>query len=339
MYYNLFEDAGGAYNHDDFFAHRDFLLDRLATHRDVGYHPETAYWIAFDNSIPTYLPLYTRSRHYDLAQIRERTRAVGGDELGRHIVFSSGWEWGYWQNDWAVLQMSYELGATPEALQERMLAPLPGGAELARIVNELAELQQTSLLEGRLAAYLASTDFTFPLGVAMGFWSQPRRPEFSELIAYDATQIADFRARVLTPLETLRDDTALLLGRFEGGGIDLSEPFSAEIRDGVEIDLHRTEFAHAVFSAAIVRAEGGDPAPLIAAAQAAKAAAEITVRRRHAAMHDRDPARLVATRRRTALLYQYGYLREADTLCYYTRELAQLDVALGGSSTVPGCNL
>lgn len=339
MYYNLFEDAGGAYNHDDFFAHRDFLLDRLATHRDVAYHPETAYWIAFDNSVPTYLPLYTRSRHYDLAQIRARTRAVGGDELGRQVVFSSGWEWGYWQNDWAVLQMSYELGASSEALQERMFAPLPGGAELASIVNELSDVQQTSLLEGRLAAYLASTDFTFPIGVLMGFWSQPRRPEFSELIAYDATRAAEFRARVLIPLEMLRGDTEALLARFSGAGIDLDEPFSAELRDGVEIDLHRTEFALAVFSAAIVRAEGGDPSEMIRAAQTAKDAAEVTIRRRHAALHDPDPASLLATRRRTALLYQYGYLREADTLCYYARELAQLDVALGGTSSVPHCNL
>ncbi len=57
MYYNLFEDAGGAYLHDEFDEHRDFLLDALSAGEPVGYFPETAYWVAFDINVPTYLPV------------------------------------------------------------------------------------------------------------------------------------------------------------------------------------------------------------------------------------------------------------------------------------------
>ena len=56
-------------------------------------------------------------------------------------------------------------------------------------------------------------------------------------------------------------------------------------------------------------------------------------------MHDPDADELVASTVRTAGLYQYGYLREADTLCFYARELAELDNALGATLAVPGCVL
>src|SRR5262249_19010697 len=66
MYYDLFEDAGGAYHHTDFSEHREYLRERMCAHQKVAYHPETAYWIAFDNSVPTLVPLYAHSRFLDL---------------------------------------------------------------------------------------------------------------------------------------------------------------------------------------------------------------------------------------------------------------------------------
>ena len=33
MYYDLFEDAGGAYHHDDFSEHRQYLLERMCARR------------------------------------------------------------------------------------------------------------------------------------------------------------------------------------------------------------------------------------------------------------------------------------------------------------------
>ena len=58
MYYNLFDPTNGAYHHTEFDAHREFLVDRLRAEQPVVYFPESAYWVAFDNSVPTYLPLY-----------------------------------------------------------------------------------------------------------------------------------------------------------------------------------------------------------------------------------------------------------------------------------------
>ena len=74
--------------HELFNEHRDYLEERLKAQTPIGYFPESAYWIAFDNSLPTYLPLYMRSRFVDLSEMKK----VG--TLHDHVLFSTGWEWG-----------------------------------------------------------------------------------------------------------------------------------------------------------------------------------------------------------------------------------------------------
>jgi hypothetical protein len=57
-------------------------------------------------SSPTHTPVYLRSRHLDLT----RLNAVG--HLDDHVLFSTGWEWGYWLTDALALRMTYSLPAT-----------------------------------------------------------------------------------------------------------------------------------------------------------------------------------------------------------------------------------
>ncbi len=101
MFYNLYDPTAGAYAHTEFDAHRDFVEGHLAESKPVGYFPETAYWIAFDDSVPQYLPVYVTSRLLDL----DRLRPQGA--LAAHVLFSTGWEWGYWMHDRAALRASY----------------------------------------------------------------------------------------------------------------------------------------------------------------------------------------------------------------------------------------
>ncbi len=54
-------------------------------------------------------PLYVRSRWLDLHRARgRRARAAPLDE---HLLFSTGWEWGYWLHDVTSMRDSYELPA------------------------------------------------------------------------------------------------------------------------------------------------------------------------------------------------------------------------------------
>ncbi len=340
MYYGLWGDAGGAYNHEEFSEHRDFLLARLAAGEEVGYHPETAYWVAFDVNVPTYLPIYVRARWDDLFRIREAATAGMHGGLEDHIVFSTGWEWGYWQNDWAVLRMSWRTPDRYEDLVHDMLAPLPDGPAAADAVIALADVQQDALIDHRLAAYLAGQDGTFELGYTRGFWSQPRRPSMAEVRAMTPEQRAALETEVVDRLATLVTDTQAILDDVEALPAVATDPFLAELRDGLAIDVARTEHARALWQAAVHMAGGVDATADEAAMDAALEQARVIVERRHAALWDPDPEEILADRINNALLYRNGYLREADQLCFWDRERVQYRNEFHGEMTpVPGCVL
>ncbi len=343
MYYGLFGDAGGAYNHETFAEHRDYLLERLAQGEPVGYFPETAYWVAFDNSIPQYLPLYMRARYYDVAAIAAAAAQGGHAGLQDHVVFSSGWEWGYWQNDWAALRLGWALPASYEALLADMFAPLgEAGQAAASVVAQLTALQQTAHIDQRLAPYLASQDITFAAGYAIGVWSQPRRPDLAEIIDATPEASAQFAADVLAPLAAFADALSELAGAATGGALAEASDVAviAELLDGVEIAAARAAFAHALWLAAASSDDLAARDAALADVDAQLAAAEAVVMRRHAALLEPAPTTILARTISTSLLYQYGYLREANTLCFWHRERAQLrNALLGETTTVPACVL
>jgi hypothetical protein len=61
------------------------------------------------------------------------------------------------------------------------------------------------------------------------------------------------------------------------------------------------------------------------------------VRRRHGQLHHPE-ADLLIQRGGNATLYQFGYLRQADELCYWERERTQvLNLTRGAALPVPAC--
>lgn len=338
MYYDLFEDAGGAYQHDDFSLHRQYLLDRLAAHQPVAYYPESAYWVAFDDSVPTYLPVYIYTRALDLAQIDQASLAAGGDPLTEHVIFSSGWEWGYWQNDYATLRMTYQAPDTWHAPIDQMFAPYgAAGAALSAQIANLATVQHDALIGKRLAPYLAGNDFLLDSGYASGIVSQPHRPSFADIAAMSAADRADYEATVLPALDQFAADTQAAYSAIDAIGIAHDDRWYSEVHDGVAVDADRTRFIAALYRAAATSADGGAIDDLLATADAALADARKVIAHRHAHLHDPTPSRLLVEED-NATIYKYGYLNEADTLCYWVRERQQLDQQLlGGTATPPGC--
>ena len=340
MYFDLFESAGGAYGHDEFDLHRAYLFERLAAGQAVGYHPETAYWVAFDNSVPLYLPLYLRTRMLDLRQIRAHALANGHPDLEEHVVFSSGWEWGYWQNDWTVLRTSAHLPETDDALLHDMLDPLPHGPEMVPIVMDLIEAQRHAFIDQRLSGYTGGRDLTFRLGELMGFYAQPLRVSIDAVHGMTPAERAAYRADVAAPLAALANVTRGLEARVAALGIDPNDRWLSEIADGVEIDRLRAEHAAALADATAGYGDGQDIAPTIAAMEALESEARVVVARRLAGFHDPDGSDLVADHLANDTLYQHGYLREADQLCYWRRDRIELSNAAGLTDlTVPGCIL
>ena len=315
MYYNLVEDAGGAYAHDTFDEHRAFLEENLAADETVGYFPETAYWVAFDNSVPTYLPLYVRSRWTDLAAF---------PDLEDHVLFSTGWEWGYWQNDYAALRMSW---ATPDDWRDTftdMFAPVDPA--LAETAIALADAEHAHLLEGRLAAYLAGRDEFIDLGDRVGVHAQPDRPSFAEVAAMDPAVSADLATR----LDAMHDAFAAIPAPTG------DDAWSREMADGLAVTTARAAFITALYSAA---AHPDQATTHLSAAEGFLADGRAAVDRRHAALHDTVGDRLTV-RGDNPSLYKYGYLFWAQELCYWQREYAEASNLLAGTSLdEPGCSL
>jgi hypothetical protein len=340
MDFTLFEPVSGAYGHTEFSPHREYLFSRLAAHQPVSYNPEDAYWVTFDDSVPIYLPLYVRSRLTDLTRIRERATTDGTDQLDSHVIFSSGWEWGYWQNDWAVLHMTRTLPASEGALYHQMLDPLPNGSAVADIVNDLMEIEHRAFIDEELSAYTAGVDASFALGTAMGVWSEPQRPSFADIQAMSATDRATFRTNVLARLGVLRTDLMSIEARLAALGISEDDRWLGEIVDGVHVTRIRVDDAIALWTAAADLADGMDIEPVFAQLTTIEAEETAAVAHRLARFHAPNGDELVAERRPSALLYQYGYLRHANDLCYYRRERIELaNVAHGTTTTLPNCLL
>ncbi|MBV8762755.1 MAG: hypothetical protein JO257_36055 [Deltaproteobacteria bacterium] len=323
MYYDLFEDAGGAYQHTDFSEHRQYLEDRMCAGQKAAYHPEDAYWVAFDNSVPMFDPVYVHSRFVDLDGL-----ARTGCALDEHLIFSSGWEWGYWLNDVTSLRASYELpGAAQDGIVDAYAPDL--GADAAAIVDRLATAQHDALMTQHLAGYMAGRDAVIDAGRVLHIVSQPDRITFDQLTP---AMIDSFTATVLGPLQD--HITALAKIEHDFARLDLPDNrWAREIRDGIHIDLLRAEFVLHSYDAVIDHLNGTSGRHLQLAEQVL-AEAKATVVDHDGDLHDTHGRRLIdKTTNQTT--YQFGYLYMADTLCYWNRELAQVKNLLGDTSVIP----
>jgi hypothetical protein len=337
MYYNLFDDAGGAYLHEEFDEHRTFLLDHLKADQPVGYFPESAYWVAFDNPIPLYLPVYLKSRHIDFTEIE----AAAPGKLQDHVLFSSGWEWGYWQQDIATLRYAWGKDPAWDDSLRFYFSPLgEAGTQTAQAAIALGELQYTALIEKRLAPWMAGRDAVMDIGDSAGILSQPRRPTLDELLALDAEGLSNWETNVLGPLREHAAACAAI-PRPEVGAETNPVALRAihEVQDGLDVDTSRAKFAASLWTSVKVKAEGGDPLPDILAAEAELEVARSIVARRHADFHDPNPL-WTAESWDNATIYDYGYLAQSHQLCFWERERVQVrNKLLGESGGIPTCVL
>jgi hypothetical protein len=334
MYFNLYEDAGLAYLHEDFSEHRAFLEDKVRAEKPVGYFPESAYWIAFDNSIPTYLPLYMRSRFTDL----QRLKAAG--RLRDHTLFSSGWEWGFWQTDAATLRMGFTLPSTwDQPVKDNFAAYGDQGTRLATLISRLGEVQHQGLLIKRLAGYVSGRDQIIDAGKALGIISQPDRIQFDEFAKLMPAARAAFVTQTLEPLQKLADDVSAIDAELKALALPNGDPFLAEMNDAFDITARRFRFVHALYRASQSYADGKGDEGWLAKAEIELDAAKLTVTARRKGLHDPDPKPILRDTPNPTF-YKYGYLREADSLCFWVRERAQArQLILQTGDFVPGCIL
>lgn len=158
------DDPAPTYNNKDFGYVREFLQEEVGT-REVVFFPESAYWVSFDIDVPLFLPVYAERRLHDLRLLAgdEKAGRMGrgahaGGRMGGQMVFSSGWEWGYWVNDVVTARAAWDPQlATSDDAQALRKAFFPvarvfgaQSAAVAELLARTAEAERTLLILGNV---------------------------------------------------------------------------------------------------------------------------------------------------------------------------------------------
>ena len=336
QFYDLYRTAP-TYDNEDFSHIREFLLAEIGERR-VLYYPETAYWVSFDVDLPIFLPHYVYSRWNDLHRL-------DGSGMDGQIVFSSGFEWGYWLNDYAAAMFAYEAALGWTAVVERFSRIFGPAAEAFHsLFCEIVEEQGSDLLEDGLIGYMIGYEPADDLGLMVGIHAQPEKVLFSELGRRGRAKVEEFEAGTLAGLAGLSDtyhDFSDRLDALRGDVPGASLPWFDEIADAVEVTSLRADHVYGLYRGVVARRKaelGMDPQGLqeaeaaFAAAVAAREAAASVVGARRASY--RYPADRLDGFYENPTTYEFGYLYTSRTGFYWLRDEAK---AIDGN-TCP-CNL
>ena len=355
QHYGL-DDPAPTYGNDDFGAMREFLQEEAGA-RPVVWHPESAYWVSFDIDVPLFLPLYAERRLHDL-RLLAADEAAGRMGRGEHagaamqgqVVFSSGWEWGYWLQDVLAARGAWDPGAAThddETAFRTLLADVlrPFGADAPAWVDLLVDTtaaQQALLIEGRVGgrappsvvrrngqAYLQGVetwddvaDLATDLGLATLSPTQPDRLGLVEM-RNPLHEPPDYEREVEPLLAELETTFAELTGRFEALAARAPaavEPLATELAEAMRITTLRAVQVHGLYdgvAADLAGRRAERDARWNAARAALDAALELSARRE--ARYRVEPDRIGAWRENPTA-YEFTYLWAARTLFYWWRD-------------------
>lgn len=156
--------------------------------REVLFYPETAYWVSYDIDVPLFLPVYAYRRVHDLRLIALDEARGDMKKTNSHIngqvIFSSGWEWGYWFNDLIAAEAAWDpkTNAVNSIQSFQQIAAeslrLPVQNELIKALTTTSLDQHRLLVNGQTQkgkpanvekrtgiAYMAGTDVWDDLGI------------------------------------------------------------------------------------------------------------------------------------------------------------------------------
>ena len=173
MCYSITDSIAPVYESENLRHMLDVLHEEKAV-RETWYFPESAYWVTFDNSIPLTLLPYLSARLEDLETMEK-------EGIKGHVTFSSGWEWGYWLNDWSIARWSWAFTENGEARERNPLmymAEMTGSAAYTEVIGEALTLQKEQLLNQNLMRLMCPSNPTDELPGPLRIQFQPR-PEWS----------------------------------------------------------------------------------------------------------------------------------------------------------------
>jgi hypothetical protein len=314
------------------------MLDRAMREtlkQETWYWPESAYWVAFDNSVPLFLLTYLDSRLSDIKIMNK----IGVDN---HLTFSSGWEWGYWLVDWSIARWSwrrFEGGkeVAPEPLA--MMRDLFPDRRIYRFWKDALELQEHYLKEMHLIPFFSALDPSAELPWPFNRPFQPRPPfsyrwllitasddEAEEVLQGPVALLEEYDRRMSIVVADLKRASKRNY-RLSHSGLPQQGILLEELTRGLEVTALRARHRALTIRALIETKKGrtgrgGNPELYLAQAASVREQAQSLVREQERLY--RYPVELIARRRKDFTSYQFGYLYPASNLFFWFREEQQV---------------
>lgn len=341
------DDPAPVYGNQNFSHMLHFMELASQQKRQLVWFPEAAYWVNYDNSVPLFLPVYAQRRFHDLHLLRQK-----GVNLKGQILFSSGWEWGYWLNELlsavSVWDPVFDLPEAEglEAILSRELSPLGDlRDQTVRLLLDTMQRQHELLILGQVngqapadprlrngMAYLSGQDpwseiaqYSHLLGIR-GYQTQPDAIQYLQ-VARDDELLTRYRQQVRPLLLAMKTEFAQLALRSNPllqAAPERLKPYLQEINDGLWLNALRSDFVYQLFEAAVEQnlgQSGSRAARLKRADQILEQVQQRVSQRRQS--YRSDPRRIADWLPLQATAYRFGYLWRADTLYYWRRERAQ----------------
>lgn len=315
-----------------------FVLERgkrESKRREVWYWPESAYWVAFDNSVPLFLLPYLDARWGDMESM-ERIGVIN------HLTFSSGWEWGYWLIDWSIARWSWRYSNNGKSVPGGPLSTLHDlfpDRRMDRLWKEALALQNKYLKERELlrlmAAFAPFTELPRPL-------SRPFQPEPEFTLSYllhEASKayterilhgpVADLDGYANKMERIVREMEAATYSQAKGERGEAAELrlLSEELLRSLEVTVLRARHRSLTLRALMAK-RGDHPAGKESAEELLASAAAIRVRamglvRLQEGIY-RYPVSRIARKRTSLTAYPFGYLYPVSNLIFWQREEEQV---------------
>lgn len=343
------DDPAPTYGHTDFSEMHRFMRMTSGKHPMLWF-PETAYWVNYDIHVPLFLPVYARQRVHDLRLLKRE-----GLKLEGQMLFSSGWENGYWLNDVLTARSSWNPGTEIaddrqylEGLLQEQLAPYgPAAGELTELLLDTMDVQHKLLVLGQTGNQPGPKDVTLRTGIAYlagqdtwsqlagvirgfglsGYQTQPDRLEF-ETLRQDPSALKLYRAEIAPLLAAMNVQLGQLADRAQALAPKVPPYLAgwyAELRNGLSFDRLRAELVYQLMEATADQALGQDAS---AKARLRDALGILTQAEALAAaqtkLYSANPERIAGWGAPNPTAYRYGYLWPARSLYFWKRDWLQV---------------
>lgn len=328
MFYSMTEPNAPVYENKNQRHMFEFLLQQMKV-RETWYYPESAYWVTFDNSIPTFLLPYLSSRLSDI------DTCVKYNVPG-HITFSSGWEWGYWLFDWSIARWSWQYstnGVAQKRTPAMYAADIMHTKEEGELIEESLNLQQEYLKDKDLMRWMTAMTITDEIGIkALNDEYEPRPyPSYKELQRKaDTATLNRIERDVLPQLNKFSTDAFIKVMSLKEEAEELREegtkdlPVNDEFSDGLTITVLRAKHRYFILQTIICKRRAAiehrkcNCDSILESAVATRAAAQQIVNMRQ--QNYRYPVASIATKRWDHTSYRFGYLYPVSNLHFWHRE-------------------